>query len=273
MSTSATETNAVQWDSEQYLRFRDERTQPSRDLAAQLPPDDGTVRHVLDIGCGPGNSTAVLRERYPQAEILGVDNSPEMIDAARKARPDIDFALFDASNQADFDALPHDFDVVFSNACIQWVPDHPHLIPAMLGLLRRGGMLAVQTPMNYEEPIHRIIAQVVQSPRYADRLPQQREFYNLTPPEYWELLHVSDLVADFRIWKTTYLHNLPSHEAIMDWYRGTGLRPYLQALPDDGERAEFENEVFHRVREAYPTQSDGSVIFPFPRFFLTAVRR
>ncbi|NEG96617.1 methyltransferase domain-containing protein [Bifidobacterium sp. SMB2] len=271
-SASATEANAVQWDSKQYLRFKNERTQPSRDLAAQLPPDDGTVRRVLDIGCGPGNSTAVLRERYPHAEILGVDNSPEMIAAARESHPDIDFAPFDASNPADFDALPHDFDVVFSNACIQWVPDHPRLIPAMLGLLRPGGMLAVQTPMNYEEPIHRIIADVVHSPRYADRLAQGREFFNLTPPEYWELLHGGELVADFRIWKVVYMHNLPSHEAIMDWYRGTGLRPYLQTLPGDAERKAFENEIFGRVREAYPPQSDGSIIFPFPRFFFTAVR-
>ncbi|OXN00877.1 methyltransferase domain-containing protein [Bifidobacterium vansinderenii] len=265
-------TQTVQWDSEQYLRFRNERTQPSRDLAMQLPTDDGTVRRVLDIGCGPGNSTAVLRERYPQARILGVDSSPEMIDAARKAHPDIDFTLCDVSKPGDLAALPHDFDIVFSNACIQWVPDHPRLIPALLGLLRHGGMLAVQTPMNYEEPIHRIIADVVHSPKYADRLPQQREFFNLTPPEYWELLHGSELTETFRIWKITYMHNLPSHAAIMDWYRGTGLRPYLQALADDGERAAFENEVFRRVRDAYPTQSDGSIIFPFPRFFFTAVR-
>ncbi|MBW3088445.1 methyltransferase domain-containing protein [Bifidobacterium sp. 82T24] len=265
-------TQTVQWDSTQYLRFGNERTQPSRDLAMHLPPDDGTVVRVLDIGCGPGNSTAVLRERYPRARILGVDNSVEMIAAARKAHPDIDFALFDASSQADFDALPHDFDVVFSNACIQWVSDHHRLIPAMLGLLREGGMLAVQTPMNYEEPIHRIIADVVHSPRYADRLPQSREFHNLTPPEYWGLLHGSELAAAFRMWKVTYMHNLPSHEAIMDWYRGTGLRPYLQALAGDAERAAFETEVFDRVREAYPVQSDGSIIFPFPRFFFTAVR-
>lgn len=260
----------VVWDSEQYLRFKTERTQPSRDLAAQLPPDDGTVARVLDIGCGPGNSTAVLRERYPHATILGIDNSPNMIAAACAAHPDIDFALCDVSKPDELAALPRDFDVVFSNACIQWVPDHARLIPAMLGLLHEGGTLAVQTPMNYEEPIHRIIAELVHSPAYADRLPQSREFYNLTPPEYWELLHAN--AASFRIWKVTYMHTLPSHEAIMDWYRGTGLRPYLQALANDGERAAFASAVFDRVRDAYPTQSDGSIIFPFPRFFFAAVR-
>ncbi|PLS26302.1 methyltransferase domain-containing protein [Bifidobacterium parmae] len=260
----------VVWDSEQYLRFETERTQPSRDLAMQLPPDDGTVTRLIDIGCGPGNSTAVLRERYPHASILGVDSSPEMIAAARQAHPDIDFALCDMSKMDQIAALPHDFDVVFSNACIQWVPDHARLIPAMLGLLREGGTLAVQTPMNYEEPIHRIIGGLVHSPAYTDRLPQAREFFNLTPPEYWELLHAH--AARFRMWTTTYMHTLPSHEAIMDWYRGTGLRPYLQALADDADRAAFEGEVLARVREAYPTRSDGSIIFPFPRFFLTAVR-
>lgn len=260
----------VVWDSAQYLRFKNERTQPSRDLAMQLPPDDGGVKRVLDIGCGPGNSTAVLRERYPHAEVLGVDNSPEMIDAARKAHPDIDFALCDVSKPDELAALPDDFDVVFSNACIQWVPDHGRLIPELLARLRQGGALAVQTPMNYEEPIHRIIAEIVHSPEYADRLPQQREFYNLTPPEYWELLHAA--ATSFRIWKITYMHTLPSHEAIMDWYRGTGLRPYLQALPDDESRKAFESKVFAKVREAYPPQSDGSIIFPFPRFFFTAVK-
>ena len=260
----------VEWNAEQYLRFGNERTQPSRDLAAQLPPDDGTVERVLDIGCGPGNSTAVLRERYPYARILGVDSSPEMIAAARASHPDIEFALCDVSRKSQLDALPHDVDVVFSNACIQWVPDHARLIPNLIGLLREGGTLAVQTPMNYEEPIHRIIAELVHSPRYADRLPQQREFYNLTPPDYWELLHAH--AARFRMWKTTYMHTLPSHEAIMDWYRGTGLRPYLQAFADDAERAKFEHQVFERVCDAYPTQSDGSIIFPFPRFFFTAVR-
>ncbi|MDU2422687.1 MAG: methyltransferase domain-containing protein [Bifidobacterium scardovii] len=257
----------VTWDSEQYLRFKKERTQPSRDLAMQLPPDDGGVRRVLDIGCGPGNSTAVLRERYPHAEILGVDSSPDMVEAARKAYPDIDFRLCDVSSQ--LGELPGGFDVVFSNACIQWVPDHPHLIPGLLGLLRAGGVLAVQTPMNYEEPIHRIIGRLVHSPKYADKLPQQREFYNLTPSEYWELLHAH--ASAFRIWKITYMHTLPSHEAIMDWYRGTGMRPYLQAL-DEAGRKEFEAEVFAQVREEYPVQSDGSIIFPFPRFFFLATR-
>lgn len=140
----------------------------------------------------------------------------------------------------------------------------------MLSLLNAGGVLAVQTPMNYEEPIHRIIANVVHSPAYADRLPQSREFYNLKPAEYWELLHT--YAVHFRMWKVTYMHTLPSHEAIMEWYRGTGMRPYLQALASDAQRAEFEGEVFAQVCDAYSTQSDGSIIFPFPRFFFTAVK-
>ena len=233
----------------------------------QLPPDDGSVRRVLDIGCGPGNSTAVLRERYPHAEILGVDSSLDMIEAACNTYPDIDFQLCDASTQ--LNDLPADFDVVFSNACIQWVPDHSHLIVGLLARLKVGGVLAVQTPMNYEEPIHRIIGSIVHSPEFADKLSQQREFYNLAPPEYWELLHAH--ASAFRIWETTYMHTLPSHEAIMDWYCGTDMRPYLQALDNAGRR-EFEAEVFARVCEEYPTQSDGSIIFPFPRFFFLATR-
>ena len=173
----------VTWDSEQYLRFKRERTQPARDLAMQLPPDDGSVTRVLDIGCGPGNSTAVLRERYPHAKILGVDSSPVMIETARKTYPDIDFQLCDVS--ARLDELPADFDVVFSNACIQWVPDHPHLIPGLLARLRVGGVLAVQTPMNYEEPIHRIIGGIVFSTAPGTGSPDQTGRYYCCRKELW----------------------------------------------------------------------------------------
>lgn len=260
----------VKWDAAQYLRFQRERTQPAIDLANTLPPDDGTVKQVLDIGCGPGNSTAVLRERYPHARIIGVDSSPDMIDRAQADHGDCDFLLCDVSDETAIEALPHQCDVVFSNACIQWVPNHQALIPRMMRCLRDSGVLAVQTPMNYQEPIHRIIGEVARSPQFVAALGgDARIFYNLTPPEYWELLHGQ--TGEFRIWSTTYMHTLPSHQAIMDWYRGTGMRPYLQAL-DENRRREFESMVYEQLLKAYPIQSDGSIIFPFPRFFFRAVK-
>ena len=155
---------------------------------------------------------------------------------------------------------------MFSNACIQWIPDHPALLRRMMALLRPGGVLAIQTPMNYEEPIHRIVQEVsAQWPGAAGR----RIFYNLTPGQYYDLL--TECAGSFRIWLTTYYHTMRSHEAILEWYRGTGLRPYLDALPA-AERTGFERCVFERVQAAYPPQKNGDILFRFPRFFMLAIR-
>ena len=150
----------MQWDSAAYLRFKAERTQPSIDLVKRI--DLEQPRKLLDVGCGPGNSTQVLADAFPNAlRIIGIDSSPEMIEAAKDDHPDMEFRICDALN---LPSLGEDgFDVVFSNACIQWVPDHPRLIRDMLALLRPGGMLAVQVPMNYQEPIHRIIGELAAS--------------------------------------------------------------------------------------------------------------
>ena len=255
------------WDSAQYLQFAQERTQPAIDLAARIA--GCAPRAILDLGCGPGNSSQVLAARFPQAQILGIDSSPEMIAAAKANHPELEFALCDAGRQ-----LPSlgrgVFDVVFSNACIQWIPNHPALLRDMLSLLRPGGVLAVQTPMNYEEPIHRIIAELVAGEKWAGAFPNPRIFYNLPPGQYFDLL--SELAADFALWQTTYYHVLGSHAAIMEWYRGTGLRPYLSALPDK-ESAAFEADVRDQVVRAYPKQKDGRIIFRFPRFFFTATAK
>ena len=252
----------VTWNSGQYLKFQRERTQPAIDLAARIAPDG--VRKVLDVGCGPGNSTRVLADRFPRAAILGVDSSEAMIETARADHPALRFALCDAAR--DLGGLDRDFDVVFSNACIQWVPDHPKLLRELLGLLRPGGVLAIQTPMNHDEPIHQIIEELT-SGKWKGAFENPRIFYNLSPGRYFDLL--DDIAADFTLWRTAYLHVLDSHAAIMEWYRGTGLRPYLQALPAE-EAAAFERDVFERVAAAYPAQRNGKVIFPFPRFFILA---
>lgn len=257
----------AQWDSAQYLRFERERTQPAIDLAGRI--DCPAPRDVLDVGCGPGNSSRVLAERFPEAKILGIDSSPDMIAAAKAGHPDLEFALCDAGK--DLPSLGKGrFDVVFSNACIQWIPDHPGLLRGMLALLRPGGVLAVQTPMNYEEPIHRIIADLVAGPKWQGAFANPRIFHNLPPGRYFDLL--SELAADFGLWQTTYYHVLGSHADIMEWYRGTGLRPYLSALSEP-DKAAFEADVFGEVVQAYPKQRDGRIIFRFPRFFFTATAK
>lgn len=256
----------VQWNAVQYLKFQNERTQPARDLAQRIR--EARPETVLDVGCGPGNSTRVLAEVFPQADILGIDSSPAMIKAAGTNHPDLDFKLCDAAK--DLPTLGRTYDIVFSNACLQWVPDHPRLLPQLLGLLTAGGILAVQIPMNQEEPIHRIIQELVTSDAWRDAFAQPRIFHTLAPGDYVDLL--AEIAADFSVWQTTYFHRLRSHQDILEWYRGTGLRPYLDALPD-ARRPDFEAAVFRRVVAAYPSQHNGEVIFRFPRFFFIATAR
>lgn len=255
----------MEWDSEVYKRFEKERTQPALDLAAKIPLTE--PKQILDIGCGPGNSTRVLADRFPTARVIGADSSPEMIRKAKEDHPDLDFILFDASR--DFDTLNEEFEVVFSNACIQWIPHHVELLKNMMSVLRKNGVLAVQTPMNYREPIHRIIQELVKTEKWSGKFNSPSIFHNLTQGEYFDIL--SKLSRDFTLWETVYCHRMPSHQSIIDWYKGTGLRPYLSVLsPDDAN--EFEADVLREVRKAYPVQKNGEIIFRFPRFFFTAIK-
>ncbi|WP_077532374.1 methyltransferase domain-containing protein [Massiliimalia massiliensis] len=254
-----------EWNAAQYLKYRKERTQPAIDLARRIEMQ--SPQRIMDIGCGPGNSTAVLKERFPDAYILGIDSSQDMIDRARKEQPGLDFMLCDVSR--DLDSFTESFDVIFSNACLQWIPDHPAVLKNLMGLLKENGILAVQIPMNFDEPIHQIIREIVKSQRWADKLFDLRTFYTLTPECYFDLL--SELSSDFTMWRTVYYHRMGSHEGIMDWYRGTGLRPYLSAL-EEKDRAVFEGEVYHEVVKRYPVQKNGEIIFPFPRLFFMAVK-
>lgn len=251
------------WNSAQYLKFKNERTQPSVDLIARIGLE--TPADIIDIGCGPGNSTEQLKLRYPSADIIGADNSPDMIKTAQMKYEDMKFILCDAAN--DLNSLGKKFDIVFSNACIQWIPEHEKLIPEMLSLLKPDGILAVQTPMNYNEPIHIIIDETVKSAKWRSKFPNPRIFHNLSPEGYFDLL--SEHSSDFTMWETVYYHKMRSHSDIMEWYKGTGLRPYLNAL-SDAEKEEFEDDIFRRVEKAYPVQKNGEIIFRFPRLFFTA---
>lgn len=253
----------AQWNSEQYLKFATQRTRPAADLAEHIAVQNPAK--ILDVGCGPGNSTAVLTQLYPNADILGIDNSEEMIEAARKAHPSLRFELFDAST--DLAPLGSGYDVVFSNAAIQWIPNHSKLLPALVALLRRGGQLAVQTPVQQSQPIHKIIEEVAAQRQWAHLFSGTRHFYNLTAEEYFDVLY--PLTTEVDLWQTTYLHVLQSHSDMLEWYRGTGLRPYLQALPTY-QQPLFEMELLQRITAAYPLQAGGKVLFPFPRLFFVA---
>ncbi|MGG7177425.1 methyltransferase domain-containing protein [Clostridium paraputrificum] len=251
------------WNSEQYLMFKNERTQPAIDLVNRIAIEN--PRKIIDIGCGPGNSTEVLAKRFPNAYVLGVDSSSDMIEQGKRDYPNLDFNKCDVGS--DLSKLDKDFDIVFSNACIQWIPNHNQLLNNLIGLLKRGGILAVQIPMNYQEPIHKIIGEVTTNERWKSEFDNPRIFYNMEQSQYFDLL--SEISSEFYMWETTYYHNLESHKDIIEWYRGTGLRPYLNSL-SESKKELFEQEIFERVVEEYPVQKNGRVIFRFPRLFFVA---
>lgn len=249
------------WDSKLYIKFKKERTQPAADLANRLR---GYNPHkIADIGCGPGNSTSVVKSVFPGADITGIDSSPNMIEKARKEHPELNFQLCDAND------LPDGYDMLFSNACLQWIPNHFELLPKLMDKLNPGGVLAVQVPMNRSEPLYRIIDEVAADPKWNFNNIYFETNGTLSPGEYYDIL--CGCSSDFQIWETVYCHALASHEALVDWVKGTRLRPYLEAL-DNEQAAEFENEILSRAMAAYPVQKDGNVILNFRRFFFTAVK-
>ena len=248
------------WDPDRYLTYADERGRPFVELIQRI---DADPRTVVDLGCGPGNLTVLLRERWPDAEVRGIDSSAEMIAAARRGVAEIDFEVADLREWL---ARGERADVVVSNATLQWLPDHVELLPALSE--SAGGWLAFQVPGNFGEPSHTIRTALAAEPAYAVHtrdvaVPSSRE-----PVDYLELL--TDLGWEVDAWETTYLHVLEGEDAVFDWVSGTGARPTLQALPGD-LRADFEEEFKRRLREAYPARG-GRVVLPFRRIFVVARR-
>lgn len=255
----------MDWDSELYLKFMKQRTQPAIDLAGRLKSYD--IHNIIDIGCGPGNSTSVLKKAFPDADITGIDSSPDMIDKATSTYNNINFRCLDAS--CDLSQLKEKYDLVFSNACIQWISDHKTLLTNFMALLNDDGHLAVQIPVNYKEPIHTIILGLANSPEWKAKIGNQRSLYNYTESEYHDIL--ASISSDFTMWKTTYFHRMPSYESILEWYKGTGLRPYLDVL-NEGDRQLFCNEVLEEVKKSYKLQANNEIIFRFPRLFFIAAK-
>jgi trans-aconitate 2-methyltransferase len=252
------------WSAAQYTKFEDERTRPVRDLIAAIPHAD--VARAADIGCGPGNSTELLAARFPGATVIGLDNSPDMIAAARKRLPALHFETQDIAAWAD----PGPFGVILANAVLQWVPDHATLFPALIAKLSPGGTLAVQIPDNAGEPAHRLMREIAADGPWAERIGTARRFHRHGADWYFAALR--DKAARLDIWRTTYFHVLAGGaNAVVEWFKGSGLRPYLDAL-DEGERAAFLARYRAAIAEAYPAFPDGTVLLPFPRLFIVATR-
>ena len=257
------------WDAHQYLRFNDQRTRPCRELAARIAI--ATPERVIDLGCGPGNSTSVVAERWPEAELTGLDSSPEMIAAAQKTCPHRNWRIDDLAAWAG--QTGQTYDVVFSNAALQWVDDHPMLFAKLLSRVARGGALAIQMPANFDAPAHRIMRELAASPAWRDHFPSQgiREWHVHDLATYYDILAPIASVVDF--WETEYLHVMENAAAIAEWYKGTGLRPFLDALANDQQKADFTAQYLECLQRAYPVRKDGRVIFPFRRLFLIAYQR
>ena len=253
------------WNPGQYLKFGAERTRPAMDLCARVPGEPG---RILDLGCGPGNSTAVLRERWPRAELAGLDSSPEMIAQARAAEPGRTWILASAQSYQP----PAPLDLVFSNAVLQWLPDHRALLPRLMGWLAPGGCLAVQVPAKDGTLLRSGLAEVAARPRWRDLVAAAGEALTFhEPPFYYDLL--TPVAERVDLWETTYYHQMASHQALIEWFEGTGLRPYLERLPDDAARLAFKEDLLELVRRSFPAAADGKVLMPFRRLFYMAWRR
>lgn len=251
-----------QWNPEQYEKFIKDRTQPAIDLASRL--DFIEPENIIDIGCGPGNSTRVLKDKFPNARVVGADNSLEMLDKARKLHPDLAFIQLDATG--DFSEINEKYHIVFSNACIQWLPNHREHLSKLMRLLKPNGLLAIQTPIQEEHPVHIIINELIADEKWSKKL-TPRQYYNLTTKEYFDVL--SDISSDFDIWETTYCHRMPSYESIIEWYKGTGLRPSLEQLTET-DANDFINDVYNELKSKYKIQNNGEILFRFPRLFFIA---
>jgi trans-aconitate 2-methyltransferase len=249
------------WNPDLYMQYRSERTQPSIDLIAKINTANPTS--IIDIGCGPGNSTQVLANRWPKAGITGLDSSPSMITKAKNDYPNQEWIVADA--------LTYDskikYDIVFSNAVIQWIPNHKDLLARFYGMLADSGLVAVQIPLFWDMPLGKIINASAEDNRWKKQMEGIADLFTIhNYAFYYDQL--SNLFNSIDIWETHYFHVLDSHSAIVEMMRSTGLKPYLEKLESDAEIKQFEEQVLMGIEKVYPKQKNGKVLLPFKRLFL-----
>lgn len=256
------------WDTKQYLMFAAERSRPFFDLLAQVRRDD--VRTVADLGCGPGGLTRTLAERWPAAQVTGVDNAPEMLEKAQRlALPGrLTFVEAEVSRWRPAEPL----DVIFSSAALHWVGDHAGLLRTLQGLLAPGGTLAVQMPRHFGTPAQQVVAETVGRPRWQAKLAGVGLHARSVQPLEWYVRELHGLGFAVDAWETTYIHILEGTNPVLEWLKGAALRPLLARL-ETHEAEDFMSELGEQLRRHYPGEG-GRTLFPFPRiFFVASLRR
>lgn len=254
------------WDAGQYLRFSDQRTLPAVDLLSRVRLT-AAPRRIIDLGCGPGNSTALLQQRWPDAAITGLDSSKDMLAAGRRDHKGIDFVSGDLSQWTPESR----FDLVFSNAALQWIGDHARLLPRLLTAVTQSGALAVQMPRNHDSVTHAVMREAAADQRWRERLAGARDPSPVRSPEfYYDLL--APLSDELTIWETNYLTIMENVSAIIAWLRGTGLRPFLSRL-NVSEQTRFLDHYAELLGRAFPVRADGRILLPYPRLFFVATPR
>jgi trans-aconitate 2-methyltransferase len=253
------------WDPDQYLRFSSERERPFFDLLAHVPIDSPST--VVDLGCGPGTTTAALLERWPAAKVIGIDNSEAMIEQAMplSRSPQLAFELGDIAR---WEPQPTSIELILSNAALHWVQGHLSLLPRWLAALSPHGVLAFQVPGNFDSPSHVLLRELAASPQWQDELAAVATPVELpSPSEYCVALR--KLGARVNVWETTYHHVLSGPHPVLQWVAGTALRPYLSAL-DEAEAEVFKRAYGRALADAYPPEPSGETLFPFRRVFVVA---
>ncbi|GME48569.1 S-adenosyl-L-methionine-dependent methyltransferase [Neofusicoccum parvum] len=264
--------STTDWNAANYLRFAAERTRPARDLLAQVHLPASAARRVVDLGCGPANSTALLAARFPGAQLTGVDGSPDMLARARRALPGARFVQADLREYR----VPEGVDLAFSNAALHWLPEGVvgEVVRGVVEGLRPGGVFAMQVPDNLAEASHVAMGETarLEGAEWRGRFEGVAGEGRARVPAPGEWYDALSGLGEVDVWHTVYYHRLDGHEAIVAWLRESGLRPYLDAV-GEGLREKFEAEYLKRIEKAYPLNADGSVLLRFPRLFVVCVRK
>ena len=266
--TQTSPTSNTYWDPTQYLRFSDQRLRPALELMERVPLE--APRLVYDLGCGPGNVTGILAQRWPGAAVYGVDNSREMLAQASKASADVQWIEADIRTWTPDEPA----NLIYSNATLQWLDGHASLFPRLAGLVQPGGCLAVQMPLSWPQPSHRLIRETLATggpsgtPLGSAAVHAEMNRNWVEPAEtYYDLL--SPHAKSIDIWETEYLQVLAGDDPVLEWVKGTTLRPIIDGL-SDAERTLFLSTYGQHLREAYPKRADGSTLYPFRRLFIVA---